>query len=236
MSGNGTKEKIIDSAVGVFAERGFRDATVRDICANAGVNVSVVNYHFGSKEALYAEVVRRLFSFATRANFGRISAAVHDAESWRRSMRSFVETFLRYMSVTEKPDVYTARIFRWEVTRPSSICQELQVTYGKLVYAELEKLLSMALAGDRLKVKLWSASIWSRMAIFALADEQWLKPFAPEGLTRGEWIKATADFICEDIFKSLEYGGSVKKKRKAKAGPLRRAGASGRRRAAGGGK
>ena len=215
------KENIVSAAVGVFAERGFRDATVRDICAAAEVNVSMVNYHFGSKEALYAEVVRRLFSFAIRGDMEHLADGVKDARSWKEAVRRFVERFISYMSVTEAPGVYTARIFRWEVTRPSSICKELQVTYGKLVYSGLERLLAMALGEDRRAIKLWSASIWSRLAIFALADEQWLQPFEPDGLTREEWVRAMADLICDDIFTSLRYGGGVRKRGKTRARPKR---------------
>jgi AcrR family transcriptional regulator len=40
----------------VFAEKGFRDTTVLDICDEAQSNVASVNYYFGSKEDLYAEV------------------------------------------------------------------------------------------------------------------------------------------------------------------------------------
>ena len=211
MDGSDTKERIVEAAIGVFAARGFRDATVRDICAAAGVNVSMVNYHFDGKERLYAEVVRRLFSFALRDDVWRFADDVRSAATWRRAVRRFVEKFLGYMSVTEAPGVYTARIFRWEVTRPSSICQELQVTYGKLVYSGLERLLALALGDDRRAIKLWSASIWSRMAIFALADDLWLQPFAPEGMSRAAWIAATADQICHDVFSAMDYVGRRRK-------------------------
>lgn len=53
-----TKQKLLEVAGEVFAEKGFRDATVRDICEKAGANVASVNYHFGDKEKLYAEVFK----------------------------------------------------------------------------------------------------------------------------------------------------------------------------------
>jgi AcrR family transcriptional regulator len=54
----GTRAKLVDAAGKVFAESGYRGATVREICARAGVNVALVNYYFGDKLELYAEVLR----------------------------------------------------------------------------------------------------------------------------------------------------------------------------------
>ena len=54
-----TRAALLDAASGVFAEAGYRGANVRDICATAGVNLGAVSSHFGSKKALYHEVVVR---------------------------------------------------------------------------------------------------------------------------------------------------------------------------------
>lgn len=48
----------------MFAKKGYRDTTVTDICRAADTNVASVNYHFRSKEKLYAEVWRRAFDQA----------------------------------------------------------------------------------------------------------------------------------------------------------------------------
>ena len=61
-----TRERLLEAAGDVFAERGYRLARVVDICARAGANVAAVNSHFGGKAALYAEVWRRAFEEALR--------------------------------------------------------------------------------------------------------------------------------------------------------------------------
>ena len=55
----GTRERIIDAAERLFADRGFDLVSLRDITSDAGANVASVNYHFGSKENLIAAVCER---------------------------------------------------------------------------------------------------------------------------------------------------------------------------------
>jgi AcrR family transcriptional regulator len=65
--GLATRDKILKAAGAVFAERGYHDATVEEICKRAEANIAAVNYHFGSKDALYAQVWRHAFDEAMTA-------------------------------------------------------------------------------------------------------------------------------------------------------------------------
>ncbi len=62
-----TRERILRVACRVFADRGYHDATVEEICSQAGTNIAAINYHFGSKEQLYAQVWRCAFDEANKA-------------------------------------------------------------------------------------------------------------------------------------------------------------------------
>jgi TetR/AcrR family transcriptional regulator, regulator of cefoperazone and chloramphenicol sensitivity len=53
-----TRERLLKAAAQLFADRGFKKVTVRDICRAARANVAAVNYHFGDKTGLYREVLQ----------------------------------------------------------------------------------------------------------------------------------------------------------------------------------
>ena len=53
-----TRDRLLKSAAQLFADRGFKKVTVRDICRAARANVASVNYHFGDKTGLYREVLQ----------------------------------------------------------------------------------------------------------------------------------------------------------------------------------
>jgi AcrR family transcriptional regulator len=52
-----TRQRLLEVAAHLFAEHGFDNVTVRDICARAQANVAAVNYHFGGKTGLYDQVL-----------------------------------------------------------------------------------------------------------------------------------------------------------------------------------
>lgn len=60
-AGAETITRILDVAENLFAERGFAETSQRDVTQAAGANIAAINYHFGSKEGLYAAVLDRLF-------------------------------------------------------------------------------------------------------------------------------------------------------------------------------
>jgi AcrR family transcriptional regulator len=56
MPSDRTRTAILEAAERLYADRGFADVTLRDIVAAADVNLAAVNYHFGSKDELIAEL------------------------------------------------------------------------------------------------------------------------------------------------------------------------------------
>jgi len=66
------REQIINTAIHLFATRGFEGSSIRDIAAAAGVNIAMINYYFGSKEKLFEAMVEFKAAY-TRGAFDEIT-------------------------------------------------------------------------------------------------------------------------------------------------------------------
>jgi AcrR family transcriptional regulator len=85
-----TRDRLIAAAAAVFAERGYRGATMRAIADRSGANLAAAHYHFGSKQDLYREVVRSHFERLAQRLAER-GAAIDAATAARLSREQLVE-------------------------------------------------------------------------------------------------------------------------------------------------
>jgi TetR/AcrR family transcriptional regulator, regulator of cefoperazone and chloramphenicol sensitivity len=91
-----TRARLLKAAEAMFAERGFKRVTVREICRAAHANIAAVNYHFGDKLGLYRDVLqtatesmRRLTDDARAAGTGQPAE-----EKLRRYLNIFLHRLL----------------------------------------------------------------------------------------------------------------------------------------------
>jgi AcrR family transcriptional regulator len=75
MAADHTRTAILLAAERLYAERGFADVTMRDIVAAADVNLAAVNYHFGSKDELIAELFVSRSLVTNRERLNELKAA-----------------------------------------------------------------------------------------------------------------------------------------------------------------
>jgi AcrR family transcriptional regulator len=94
-----TKQQVLGAAERLFALNGFQNVSVRDITAEAGVNLASVNYHFGSKDALLFEIFRRRTAELNRERARMLHEAAdrHDGKPpVREILRALFEPPLRW--------------------------------------------------------------------------------------------------------------------------------------------
>lgn len=81
-----TAAAILDAAEPLFAGQGFAATTIKQIGAAAGVNPALIYYYFGSKEELYRQLLRRLFSTLAARGTERLAAAPSPPDAVRALM------------------------------------------------------------------------------------------------------------------------------------------------------
>lgn len=87
-----TRDKILDAAEKLFGERTFDTVSLRDITQQAKVTLALASYHFGTKEKLYAEIVRRRADILNQMRRARLAAL---EESGHLSTEGITDAFMR---------------------------------------------------------------------------------------------------------------------------------------------
>jgi AcrR family transcriptional regulator len=67
-----TKQKLLDAAERLFSEQGYGAVSLRQIIADADVNLAAIHYHFGSKQELLDEVILRKAGPVNRERLARL--------------------------------------------------------------------------------------------------------------------------------------------------------------------
>ena len=89
MSTDRTRNAILTAAETLWAERSFGDVTMRDIVAAAGVNLAAVNYHFGSKDELLAELFVSRSTVLNKERFAELKS-VQESGGGRASVAAIL--------------------------------------------------------------------------------------------------------------------------------------------------
>ncbi|MEK7408763.1 MAG: TetR family transcriptional regulator [Acidobacteriota bacterium] len=89
-----SKERILDAAERLFAEKGFAASSLRMITAAAGVNLAAVNYHFGSKEGLLQAVFARRLGPLNQSRLEMLDACEAASGHGGPALEKILEAFL----------------------------------------------------------------------------------------------------------------------------------------------
>jgi TetR/AcrR family transcriptional regulator len=105
-----SRSRILSAATPMFARHGLNGVSVRSLASAAGVNLSMISYHFGGKEGLYAEILKEQFE-----GFRYIAdIAKKDLPPLEKCERYIRGTIRRYR---ENP--YLLRFYVSELTNPT---------------------------------------------------------------------------------------------------------------------
>ena len=118
------RERLLEAAGEIFAEKGFKGATVREIIDRAGVNIAAVNYYFRDKERLYIEAVKHAACMEPED----MHLAWPHGTSPAVKLRDLIRFQLLKFQDPNRPE-WLARLVMRELTQPSGACAELVREY-----------------------------------------------------------------------------------------------------------
>ncbi len=117
-----TRQRIIDAASRVFAEKGLEHATIREIVELAGANIAAVNYHFQGKSELYSSVLTHLLR--SRHEAYPFDAGLPAKPIAKQRLHGFILAMLRRMLLDEDDSVLGRLMIR-EMIEPTHVLDEL---------------------------------------------------------------------------------------------------------------
>jgi TetR/AcrR family transcriptional regulator, regulator of cefoperazone and chloramphenicol sensitivity len=117
-----TRQRLIDAAARLFADQGFQNVTVREICKASNANVAAVNYHFGDKAGLYRAVVT--FAMEVMRETNELSQRAGDGLSPEEQIRGFVRVFVGRL-IGDGPNSWIHRLMAREMEHPTEALDQV---------------------------------------------------------------------------------------------------------------
>jgi AcrR family transcriptional regulator len=96
------RDRILDAAEALFAERGFDGVTLRQIASSAGVDVALANYHFGKKLELFNAVFERRAALLNQSRLDALRKVQAEQADSGPSVEQIIEAFLRPLELTQE--------------------------------------------------------------------------------------------------------------------------------------
>ncbi len=123
-----TRERLRRAATEIFVEKGYAGATVRDICKRAKANVAAVNYHFGSKEGLYENVLTT-FKEECERRFPLDLDLPPEPTPEDRLLACIRALLLRMAGDDDPVHAAQGKLMSMEIMNPTSVLDRLMTTY-----------------------------------------------------------------------------------------------------------
>jgi AcrR family transcriptional regulator len=189
-----TREKLLDAAGRIFADRGYQAATVREICDAAGENVAAIHYHFGDKLGLYTQVVQQSMQ---AAEIEGIRNALNLNSPPQDILRAVIRARLRSIERGDRPD-WHFRILIHEMAQPTPVLRHLINEVGAPLFQRLLMVIGgmIGLPPEDDKTRMCALSVMGQILAYVLATPL-LAGVWPELKMTPEQVDRIADHIAD---------------------------------------
>ena len=132
------QDQLLKAATTHFASKGFFEATIRDICDEAAMNIASVNYHFGSKRDLYKEVVAQ--SYDRAGSFAPMPTMEMFSENPKKALFEWIHWYIKRL-MTSDANTFS-KLLAHEMSRPSGVLNEVVPSNIQPLWDALIKILT----------------------------------------------------------------------------------------------
>lgn len=130
---NTTKNQVIQSAIKLFAKKGFDGTSMREIAERAGVTKPMIYYHYKDKEALYFSLLDDYMSKFIKKVMDTLSLALSPQEK----IQSFVKLYVKHL----KKNRNIFKIINREITGSRKNVDKLTDNYFSKIHSGLAKVI-----------------------------------------------------------------------------------------------
>jgi AcrR family transcriptional regulator len=202
VDGKETRGRLLDAALEVFAESGYRNAKVAEICRRAGTNLAAVNYYFGDKANLYAEAWQHAFN----ACAGPITIGSADLSPVQQ-LRLRIHNMMQDFTENSIRGQFT-RLYLMELANPTGLIQD---NWHELIEPQRQELIGiirkiMGVNATDERVLFCEMSIINQCRALLTISRSDLKYLLGQPLSR-ELIKRWADHIIRFSLAGIQATG-----------------------------
>lgn len=115
-----TRDRLLSAASRIFADKGYQDATIAEICERAQANIASVNYHFGDKQTLYLEAWRHAFN--QELNQYPPDGGVSQSAPVEQRLAGHINSLIRRVADEES---YSFAIIHKEMAQPTRLLADI---------------------------------------------------------------------------------------------------------------
>lgn len=145
---NLSRKKIINSAIVLFANKGFDSTSTREICKHAGVNLSLIPYYFENKEGLYINIIESIINYGLaflKEDLDKVNnLSSMDMDQKIELYRSILEKYVDFLYSENVPSSFVVLMVK-EQTVSHSKFSEIYSQKINILYSALRKTLASIL-------------------------------------------------------------------------------------------
>ncbi|HNW25352.1 MAG TPA: CerR family C-terminal domain-containing protein [Candidatus Gastranaerophilaceae bacterium] len=208
---NLSRKKIINSAIILFASKGFDSTSTREICKHAGVNLSLISYYFKTKEGLYISIIESVLNYGLKFIQEEIEKSNEIGKMTREEkiklLFELLDKYISFIYSESVPNNFVILMIK-EQTSSNSKFSNLYNEKIQIFYKAFRKILASILGrteNDK-TIIFQTSAIVAEILSFKFMTRAILTPLKQSAYTK-EDLKLVRKIISENVKMSLEKLG-----------------------------